>query len=83
MKKKNEKEKKEGCRPRQVRTCYTKSELVCLLYAKPKNRWTMHLDILLDRCMLRIGGRFRPPPRYPVDSKLGDQRERKKSDPRP
>ena len=28
----------------------------------------MHLDKSLDRCMLRIGRRFRPPPRYPVDS---------------
>ena len=24
---------------------------------------------------LCIGRRFRPPPRYPVDSKIGDQRE--------
>ena len=43
----------------------------------------MHLDKSLDRCMLRMGRRFRPPPRYPVDSELGDQRGRKQSDPRP
>ena len=42
----------------------------------------MHLDKSLDRCMLRIGRRFRPPPRYPVDSELGDQRGRKQSEPR-
>ena len=43
----------------------------------------MHLDKSLDRYMLRIGRRFRPPPRYPVDSELGDQRGGKQSDPRP
>ena len=75
-------EKQNGA-PGRFRTCYTKSKLACLLYAKAKNRRTMHLDILLDRCMLRLGRRFRPPPRYPVDSELGDQRGRKQSDPRP
>ena len=54
-----------------------------LTLRKPKNRRTMHLDIMLDRCMLRVGRRFRPPPRYPVDSELGGQRGRKQSDPRP
>ena len=43
----------------------------------------MHLDKSLNRCMLRIGWRCRPLPRYPVDSELGDHRGRKQSDPRP
>ena len=43
----------------------------------------MHPDKSLNRCMLRIGRRFWPLPRYLVDSQLGDQRGRKQSDPRP
>ena len=43
----------------------------------------MHPDKSLNRCMLRIGWKFRPLPRYPVERELGDQRGKKQSDPRP
>ena len=43
----------------------------------------MHPDNSLIRRMLRIGWKFRPLPRYPVEhSELCDQRERKQSNPR-
>ena len=73
---------KKSCHPRQVSNLLHQKQ-ISMLYAKAKNRRTMHLDKSLDRCMLRIVKRLRPPPRYPVDSELGDQRGRKQSDPRP
>ena len=79
--KKEEKEKEEMVRP--GFELVPLDQINMLIICKTEKR-TMHPDKSLNHRMLRIGWRFRPHPRYPVEyNQLRDQRGRRQSDPRP